>query len=203
MKNTPGGGANPNFDARSRVPALFSAGLDRAPFAIARRIPLECSLTPAMTDSSARIVLGSDHAGYRLKESIRKYLQAAGYTVDDVGPDSEASVDYPDFGAAAGRRVAGGQNDFGIVICGTGIGISIAANKIAGIRAALVADPETARLAREHNDANVLALAGRSLSDDRAISIVQEFLRTPFAGGRHERRVEKIALLDRAREQSR
>jgi ribose 5-phosphate isomerase B len=138
-----------------------------------------------------------------LKESIKKYLQSAGYPVDDVGTNSDSSVDYPDFGAAAAERVAGGQDDFGIVICGTGIGISIAANKIAGIRAALVADAETAHLAREHNDANVLALAGRSLSDDRAIPIVKEFLSTPFAGGRHERRVEKIALLDRAREQSR
>jgi len=156
-----------------------------------------------MTDASAkqRIVLGSDHAGFRLKQFIKTYLQSAGYPVNDIGTNSEASVDYPDFGGAAARLVASGQSDVGIVICGTGIGVSIAANKIAGVRAALVADLETAHLAREHNDANVLALAGRRLSDDQAISIVQAFLSTPFAGGRHERRLEKIAQLDRAREQ--
>jgi ribose 5-phosphate isomerase B len=157
-----------------------------------------------MTDSGGRqrIVLGADHAGFRLKESIKAYLQSAGHTVDDVGTMSEDSVDYPDFAAGAARRVAGGQDDLGIVICGTGIGMSIAANKIAGIRAALVCDPATAHLAREHNNANMLALAGRTLRDEQAMQIVREFLSTPFAGGRHERRIEKIAQLDRAREQN-
>lgn len=157
-----------------------------------------------MTDSSAkqRIVLGADHAGFRLKESIKNYLQSAGHGVDDVGTTSEDSVDYPDFGAAAAHRVADGKDDLGIVICGTGIGISIAANKVAGIRAALVGDTATAHLAREHNDANVLALAGRSLSDEQAQQIVREFLNTPFAGGRHQRRIDKITQLDHAREQN-
>jgi ribose 5-phosphate isomerase B len=157
-----------------------------------------------MTDSSAkqRIALGADHAGFRLKESIKKYLQAGGYAIDDVGTTSEESVDYPDFGAAAAHRVADGKDDLGIVICGTGIGISIAANKVSGIRAALVGDPATAHMAREHNDANVLALAGRTLSDDQAVQIVNEFLKTPFAGGRHQRRIDKIAQLDLAREQN-
>ena len=157
-----------------------------------------------MTDSSAklRIVLGADHAGFRLKESIKKYLQSSGHAVDDVGTTSEESVDYPDFAAGAAHRVADGQDDLGIVVCGTGIGVAIAANKVAGIRAALVADPATAHLAREHNNANVLALSGRLLKDDQALQIVREFLATPFAGGRHERRVEKIAQLDRAREQN-
>jgi ribose 5-phosphate isomerase B len=157
-----------------------------------------------MTDSSAklRIVLGADHAGFRLKESIKKYLQSEGHAVDDVGTMSEESVDYPDVAAGAAHRVADGHDDLGIVVCGTGIGVTIAANKVAGIRAALVCDPATAHLAREHNDANVLALAGRVLKDDQAMHIVREFLATPFAGGRHERRIEKIAQLDRAREQN-
>jgi len=151
-----------------------------------------------MTDSSTklRIVLGADHAGFRLKESIKKYLQSAGHSVDDVGTMSEDSVDYPDFAAGAAHRVADGRDDIGIVVCGTGIGMAIAANKVAGIRAALVCDPATARLAREHNNANVLALAGRLLSDDQAMKIVREFLDTPFAGGRHQRRIDKISQLD-------
>src|SRR5258707_14050555 len=116
-----------------------------------------------MTDSSAsqRIALGADHAGFRLKEPVKQYLQSTGHVVDDVGTKSEESVDYPDFAASAARRVASGQDDLGIVVCGTGIGVSIAANKIPGIRAALICDPATARLAREHNNANVLARAGR------------------------------------------
>ena len=156
-----------------------------------------------MTDSSAkqRIVLGADHAGFQLKESIKKYLESAGHTVDDVGTMSEESVDYPDFAAGAAHRVADGKDDLGIVVCGTGIGMAIAANKVAGIRAALVCDPSTAHLAREHNNANILALAGRKLNDEQAMQIVREFINTPFAGGRHERRIEKIAQLDQAREQ--
>jgi ribose 5-phosphate isomerase B len=156
-----------------------------------------------MTDSSTkqRIVLGADHAGFRLKESIKKYLQSAGHTVDDVGTMSEDSVDYPDFAAGAAHRVADGKDDLGIVVCGTGIGMTIAANKVAGIRAALVCDPATAHLAREHNNANMLALAGRMLNDDQAMQIVREFLNTPFAGGRHQRRIDKISQLDCPREQ--
>jgi ribose 5-phosphate isomerase B len=155
-----------------------------------------------MTDSSAkqRIALGADHAGFQLKENVKKYLESAGYAVDDVGTASEESVDYPDFAVGAARRVADGQDDLGILVCGTGIGMTMAANKVAGIRAALVCDPATARLAREHNDANVLAIAGRVLSDEKAMEIVKAFLSADFAGGRHQRRVDKIMQLDQARE---
>ncbi len=155
-----------------------------------------------MTDRSAkfRIALGADHAGFQVKQAIKRYLESAGHTVDDVGTESEESVDYPDFAAGAARRVAGGQDDLGILVCGTGIGMTIVANKIAGIRAALVSDPPTARLAREHNNANILGLAGRVLSGEQAVQIVREFLAAEFAGGRHQRRVDKISQLDQARE---
>ena len=151
-----------------------------------------------MAESSAklRIALGADHAGFQVKESIKRYLESAGHTVDDVGTGSEESVDYPDFAREAAGRVADGKDDLGILVCGTGIGMTIAANKVAGIRAALAQDPATARLAREHNNANVLAVAGRVLSGESAVAIVREFLAAEFAGGRHERRVNKISLLD-------
>ena len=155
-----------------------------------------------MTESSSkpRIVVGSDHAGFRAKETIKKYLQGAGYLVEDVGTHSEESVDYPDYGKAVGERVAGDKDSLGIAVCGTGIGISIAANKVEGIRAALAHDSLTARRAREHNDANVLALGGKVVGEDEAIAIVQEFLAAQFAGGRHQRRIDKISEMDRARE---
>ena len=151
-----------------------------------------------MAESSAklRIALGADHAGFQVKESIKRYLESAGHTVDDVGTGSEESVDYPDLAREAAGRVADGKDDLGILVCGTGIGMTIAANKVAGIRAALAQDPATARLAREHNNANVLAVAGRMLSGESAVAIVREFLAAEFAGGRHERRVNKISLLD-------
>lgn len=155
------------------------------------------------TSSKPRIALGADHAGFPVKETIRQYLQNAGYTVDDVGTWSEESVDYPDYGKAVGDRVISHQDEFGIAVCGTGIGISIAANKVPGIRAACAHDVSTAKLAREHNDANVLALGGRVVKDAQAIEMVQVFLSTPFAGGRHQRRIEKIALIEMAgREQA-
>jgi ribose 5-phosphate isomerase B len=143
-----------------------------------------------------RIALGSDHAGYPIKETIRQFLQNAGYPVDDLGTWSEESVDYPDNGKAVGDKVAARDDMYGIAVCGTGIGISIAANKVPGIRAAVAHDLNTARLAREHNDANVLALGGRVVSGSQAIEMVQIFLNTAFLGGRHERRVEKIALIE-------
>jgi ribose 5-phosphate isomerase B len=151
-----------------------------------------------MSDSSAkpRIVIGSDHAGFPVKETIRKYLAAAGYAVDDQGTSSEESVDYPDYGKAVGERVASKQADLGIAVCGSGIGISIAANKVPGIRAALAHDVMTARLAREHNDANVLALGGRVVTGATAVEMVQTFLTTAYLGGRHQRRVEKISRME-------
>ena len=143
-----------------------------------------------------RIALGADHAGFRVKESIKKYLESAGYSVDDVGTWSEESVDYPDFAVQVAQRVVEGQNELGILACGTGIGMAIAANKIGGIRAAVAHDILTAHLAREHNDANVLAVGARILSEPDAIAAVRSFLDAGFAGGRHQRRVDKILKLD-------
>lgn len=156
-----------------------------------------------MTDETQkpRIAVGADHAGYHAKEIVRKYLEVSGYTVDDLGTWSDESVDYPDYAKAVAERVAAKQDDLGILVCGTGIGMSIVANKVPGIRAALAHDAATARLAREHGDANVLAFGGRVVGETEAIDIVKSFLAAQFAGGRHMRRIEKIAELDRAREQ--
>jgi ribose 5-phosphate isomerase B len=152
-----------------------------------------------MTEPSPkpRIAIGSDHAGFPVKEAIRKYLETAGYAVDDQGTSSEDSVDYPDYGKAVGERVAAKQDDLGIVVCGSGIGISIAANKVPGIRAALAHNVLTAQLAREHNDANVLALGARIVTPAAALEMVQTFLTTPYAGGRHQRRLDKITQIER------
>jgi ribose 5-phosphate isomerase B len=117
--------------------------------------------------------------------------------VRDLGTSSEESVDYPDYGKAVGEQVISKQADLGIAVCGSGIGISIAANKVPGIRAALSHDVNTARLAREHNDANVLALGGRVVSGETAIAMVQTFLSTPYLGGRHQRRIDKIAAIEK------
>lgn len=138
------------------------------------------------------ISVGSDHAGYEYKEAIKLAMLDRGYTVLDVGTDSTASVDYPDYGAAAARLVARGEADFGILICGSGIGISIAANKVNGIRAANVTSVEMATLARQHNNANMLAIGSRINSLSEALTMVTTFLDTPFEGGRHEQRVSKI-----------
>ena len=146
-----------------------------------------------------RVVIGSDHAGFLVKEIIRKHLEAAGYAVDDQGTSSEDSVDYPDYGRAVGVRVASRQADVGIAVCGSGIGISIAANKVPGIRAALAHDVNTARLAREHNDANVLALGARIVTPEAALEMVQTFLTTAYLGGRHQRRLDKITQIELAR----
>lgn len=144
-----------------------------------------------------RIAIGSDHAGFPVKETVRTYLESAGYAVSDLGTSSEQSVDYPDYGQAVGKRVVSRQADFGIAVCGTGIGISIAANKVPGVRAALAHDLNTARLAREHNDANVLALGGRIVTGEAAIEMVQVFLTTAYLGGRHQRRLDKIAAIEK------
>jgi ribose 5-phosphate isomerase B len=149
------------------------------------------------TSNKLRIAIGSDHAGFSVKEIIKKYLESAGYAVDDQGTGSEDSVDYPDFGKAVGERVASKKADLGIAVCGSGIGISIAANKVPGIRAALAHDAVTAQLAREHNDANVLAFGARIVTPAAALEMVQTFLDTPFAGGRHQRRLDKITQLER------
>lgn len=146
-----------------------------------------------------RIALGADHAGFAVKETIKKYLLETGYPVEDLGTWSDESVDYPDYAKKVSERVTAGADKFGILVCGTGIGMSMAANKIEGIRAALAHDAVTARLAREHNDANVLTLGGRVVGDAGAIEIVRDFLNAEFAGGRHQRRVDKISELDHER----
>lgn len=143
-----------------------------------------------------RIHIGSDHAGFALKEQVKAHLIKAGYEVTDVGAPSEESVDYPLFAAQVGRAVAAHHADFGVLVCGTGLGMAIAANKVHGVRAVQVNDVEFARLSRMHNDANVVTLAGRFIEPDRAAEIVDAFLATPFEGGRHTRRVDEIADIE-------
>jgi ribose 5-phosphate isomerase B len=143
-----------------------------------------------------RIALGADHAGVHLKQAIRQLLDERGIAYTDFGTNSAESVDYPDFAAAVADDVRNHRSDFGILTCGSGIGMAIAANKFAGIRAASVVDEESARLSREHNDANVLALGERLTPVHQARKIVSAFLDTPFAGGRHQRRVDKITALE-------
>ena len=150
-----------------------------------------------------RIALGADHAGFHAKEIIKKFLAEAGYPFDDLGTQSDESVDYPDFARQVAERVAAGGADFGILACGTGIGMAMTANKVPGVRAATAHNAMTAHMAREHNDANVLTLGGRVVSDAEALEIVREFLNTPFAGGRHQRRIDKISELDKQRARTR
>ncbi len=140
-----------------------------------------------------KIVIGSDHRGFKLKEYIKKILKEKGYEVNDIGGFSEESSDYPDFALKVGEEIKEGRANFGILICMTGIGMEIAANKVKGIRAALCRDEEDAYLARSHNNANVLTLGAKNIKDEKEIEkIVIKFLETPFEGGRHERRIKKI-----------
>jgi ribose 5-phosphate isomerase B len=138
------------------------------------------------------IVVASDHAGFPLKEKVRAHLAARGLRVEDLGTHSLDSVDYPEFGHRLAEEVASGRFARGVVVCGTGIGISIAANRHPGVRAAVACDEATARLSRQHNDANVLALGGRTLEHEKALRILDAWLDTPFEGGRHARRVAGI-----------
>ncbi|MDR2197499.1 MAG: ribose 5-phosphate isomerase B [Coriobacteriales bacterium] len=142
------------------------------------------------------IALASDHAGFEQKQLLAAFLREKGHLVADLGPTSDARVDYPDFAALVGAALASGAADVGILICGTGIGMAIAANKLAGIRAANVTDPAFAELARAHNDANVLTLSARLVPPQTNQAIVETFLATPFAGGRHAERLAKIAQLE-------
>jgi ribose 5-phosphate isomerase B len=147
-----------------------------------------------------RIAVGSDHAGYDLKAALGKHLADGGHEVVDLGTNSpDVSVDYPNFGEAVGQAVVGGQVDLGLCVCGTGIGISIAANKVPGIRAALVHDVTTAGLAREHNDANVICLGGRTTGIIVATEALDTFLGTAYAGGRHQRRIDEITQYEASR----
>lgn len=143
------------------------------------------------------IAVGSDHGGFRLKEEVKNYLQEKGYQVRDFGTDNEDSVDYPDFALQAARAVAAGECQAGILICGTGIGMSISANKVKGIRAALCHDTFSARMSREHNDAQVLCMGQRVIGTGLALDIVKVWLESKFTGGRHCRRVEKIQSYER------
>lgn len=142
------------------------------------------------------IAIGSDHGGYALKQDIMKHLEARGLPFRDFGTYTEASCDYPDYAEAVAKAVAAGECDRGILICGTGIGISIAANKIHGIRCALCGDCYSAEMSRRHNDANILAMGGRVLGAGLAEKITDTFLDTAFEGGRHARRVGKIMALE-------
>jgi ribose 5-phosphate isomerase B len=145
------------------------------------------------------IALGADHAGFPLKEDLKAWLIEQGHQVIDFGTHSPESVDYPDYATQVAESVAAAKADRGVLVCGTGIGMAMTANKIAGIRAALCGDAFTARMSREHNDANVLTMGARLTAREAAIEILGTWLQTEFAGGRHARRVEKIAQLERTR----
>jgi len=140
----------------------------------------------------SKIAVASDHAGFELKEALRADLVEQGHDVLDLGTNGLDSVDYPDFGRTAGEAIAAGRAELGVLVCGTGIGISIAANRVPGARTALCHDSTTARLSRGHNDANILALGARVIGVETARDCVRAFLDTPFAGGRHQRRVDKL-----------
>ncbi|WP_353093711.1 ribose 5-phosphate isomerase B [Tissierella praeacuta] len=143
-----------------------------------------------------KIGIGSDHGGFELKEYIKEYLDKEGISYIDYGTNSLDSVDYPDYGKKVAEAVAAKEVNRAIVVCGTGIGISIACNKVKGIRCALCGDTYSARMSREHNDANILALGGRVIGRDLAIEIVSIWLKTEFSRGRHEKRVEKISEIE-------
>jgi ribose 5-phosphate isomerase B len=143
-----------------------------------------------------KIAIGADHAGYLLKEELKKWLEEWNISYHDFGTYSAERTDYPDYGVLVARAVARGGFEKGILICGTGIGMSIVANKVKGIRAAVCRDPYEAKLSREHNDANILALGGRILGYDLAKEIVRVWLNTDFVGGRHKLRVQKISMIE-------
>jgi ribose 5-phosphate isomerase B len=149
--------------------------------------------------SAVRIAIGADHAGYRLKEHVKGTLQRLGHVVEDFGTNGEESTDYPPICFAVAKAVAAGHAERGIVLGGSGQGEQIAANKIAGIRAALCNDLCTARLSREHNDANVLSMGGRIVASGLADEIVALWLKTAFEGGRHQRRIDQIAAVEKGR----
>lgn len=139
-----------------------------------------------------KIAVASDHGGFALKEKVKEHLIERGFDIEDLGTHSEESVDYPVYGKACGEAVASGKADLGVVVCGTGIGISIAANKVKGIRCGLCTSVEMAHLTKQHNNANILALGGRTTEPELALKIVDEWLDTEFEGGRHQRRVDML-----------
>jgi len=143
------------------------------------------------------IVLGSDHGGFELKEAIKTMLRERGIVVEDMGTRDENSVDYPDFGERVARKVSSGEAEKGVLVCGTGIGMSIVANKFPGVRAALAADPYMAKMAKQHNNANILVLGGRVLDENEASEMVATWLDSQFEGGRHQGRLDKISALEK------
>jgi len=144
-----------------------------------------------------KIAIGSDHAGYRLKGELLEYIREFGHEIEDVGTQSEDSVDYPDFALKAALLVREGRSDLGILVCGTGLGMAIAANKVPGIRAVNCSDTFSARLSREHNDANILCLGARVVGPGLARDIVKAWLEASFQGGRHQKRVSKIMEIEK------
>jgi ribose 5-phosphate isomerase B len=143
-----------------------------------------------------KIALAADHVGFALKEKVREYLKSLGLEVEDYGPSNSERVDYPDFAEKVAAQVAARQADYGVLVCGTGIGMMIAANKVPGIRAVAAHDTISARMAREHNNANILTMGGRMIDAATMRQIVDTWLSTPFAGGRHQRRLEKIEAFE-------
>ena len=142
-----------------------------------------------------RIIIGSDHAAFKMKELISSFLEDRGMIVEDVGPDSESSVDYPDFGKQVAAAVSSGKFTRGILMCGTGLGMSMVANRFPHVRAALCGDLFAARMSREHNDANILVMGARVIGDVLAMEVVKTWLETPFEGGRHGLRLEKFDIV--------
>ncbi len=141
-----------------------------------------------------KIVIGADHAGFPMKEKVKAYLQERGAVVEDVGTYTEDSVDYTDFGRKVAAKVSEGASDRGILICGTGLGMSMVANRFRGVRAALANDLFSAIMSRRHNDSNILVMGGRLIGDALALQLVETWLETPFEGGRHQRRLEKMDI---------
>ena len=139
-----------------------------------------------------KLAIASDHAGYALKQNVKEYLRQQGHFVEDFGTHSSESMDYPDVARPAAESVARGDNELGILICGSGIGMSMAGNKVKGVRAALCSEPLSARLTKLHNDANILCLGARMIGIEMALEILEVFLNTKFEGGRHQRRVDKL-----------
>jgi ribose 5-phosphate isomerase B len=146
-----------------------------------------------------RIILGADHAGFRLKGTIKRFLDAAGYATEDLGTHSEDPVDYPDFARAVAERVAADPDSLGILACGNGLGMAVAANKVPGIRSVAAHNAQAARDARERIEVNVLSLGSKILTGEQALEAVREFLAAEFAGGRHRRRVDKISEMEHSR----
>ena len=156
-----------------------------------------------MSPESSPILIASDHAGFELKEKLEAQLRALGYAVEDLGPSDAQSTDYADYAHPLAKRVSEGEAERGVLLCGTGLGMSYTANRYPHVRAAVAWSPEIAALAREHNDANVLVLPARYVGEDEGKAILKAWLETPFAGGRHARRVAKIERDANSTEESR